>query len=203
MASQSDSMQIVVAHMPEDSNHEFSFTLDVKSNDTIDTVMEKMKVQNYFSQEDCEDPLQHLFFAGELLEDGSRTLSDYNIQKYDVVLISAVEVLQDHNTCNLVKVVYFDSDSFVIDVEASDSIDNVKAEIYEFQNENCSEIIPLDQQQLFFAGELLEDGSRTLSDYGFDASKHILYVKGNSSFEKDIMEQRNDFIEIMETLLWD
>jgi hypothetical protein len=170
-------MQIVVAHMPEDSNHEFSFTLDVKSNDTIDTVMENMKVQNYFSQEDCYEPLQHLFFAGELLEDGSRTLSDYNIQKYDVVLISAVEVLQDHNTCNLVKVVCFDSDSFAIDASTSDSIDNVKAEIYEFQNENCSEIIPLDQQQLFFAGELLEDGSRTLSDYGFDASKHLLYVK--------------------------
>jgi hypothetical protein len=172
-------MQIVVAHMSEDTNDDFSFTLDVKPNDTVSIVKEKM--QNHFVQEVCGETLQHLFFAGELLEDG--TLSDYNIQKYDVVLISAVEVLQDHNTCNLVKVVCFDNDSFAIDASTSDSIDNVKAEIYEFQNENRSEFIPLDQQQLFFAGKLLEDG--TLSDYGFDASKHLLYVKAKIQDNED------------------
>jgi hypothetical protein len=184
-------MQIVVAHMSEDTNDDFSFTLDVKPNDTVSIVKEKM--QNHFVQEVCGETLQHLFFAGELLEDG--TLSDYNIQKYDVVLISAVEVLQDHNTCNLVKVVYFDSDSFVIDVEASDSIDNVKAEIYEFQNENRSEIIPLDQQQLFFAGELLEDGNSTLADYGFDVVKDALFLKGDIFYEQERHAET-------ETLLW-
>ncbi len=81
-------MQIVVAHMSEDTNDDFSFTLDVKPNDTVSMVKEKM--QNHFVQEVYGETLQHLFFAGELLEDG--TLSDYNIQEYDVVLISHLGV---------------------------------------------------------------------------------------------------------------